>query len=94
MFPYFFSLGLRKQNTDKQFSQFVNMFKKLHINILFADALAQMPKYEKFIKDILRNKKKLEDDEIIMLNEKYSAILLNKLPLKLKNLESFLCLAP
>ena len=94
MFSYFFSLGLRKQNTDKQFSQFVNMFKKLHFNILFADALAQMPKYEKFMKDILRNKKTLEDDEIIMLNEEYSAILLNKLPLKLKNPESFLYVAP
>jgi len=45
------------------------MFKKLHINISFADALAQMPKYGKFIKDILRNKKKLEDNETVMLNK-------------------------
>ena len=45
------------------------MFKKLHINILFADALAQMPKYEKFMKKILRNKRKSEDHETVMLNE-------------------------
>jgi len=45
------------------------MFKKLHINIPFADASSQMPKYEKFIKDILRNKKKLEDNETVMVNE-------------------------
>ena len=38
---------LRKNNTDKQFYQFLIMFKKLHINISFADALAQMPKYAK-----------------------------------------------
>jgi len=65
------------------------MFKKLHINILFADALAQMPKYEKFMKDILRNKKKLEDHKTVMLNEECSTILLNKLSPKLKNPESF-----
>jgi len=65
------------------------MFKKLHINIPFADVLAQMPKYAKFMKEILRNKRKLEDHETIMLNEEYSAILLNKLPPKLKDPESF-----
>jgi len=48
-----------------------------------------MPKYAKFMKEILRNKRKLEDHETIMLNEEYSAILLNKLPPKLKDPESF-----
>ena len=65
------------------------MFKKLHINILFAEALAQMPKYAKFMKEILRNKIKLEDHETVMLNEECSAILLNKLPPKLKDSGSF-----
>ena len=47
-----------KQKTSyKQFVQFLNMFKNLHINIPFAEALAQMPKYAKFMKEILRNKK-------------------------------------
>jgi len=48
-----------------------------------------MPKYAKFIKEILRNKRKLEDHETIILNEECSAILLNKLPSKLKDLGSF-----
>ena len=47
-----------------------------------------MPKYEKIMKYILR-KKKLEDHKIVMLNEECSAVLLNKLPPKLKDLESF-----
>ena len=55
------------------------MFKKFHINIPFVYALAQMSKYEKFMKDILRNKKKLENNETIMLNEECSASLLNKM---------------
>jgi len=65
------------------------MFKKIHINILFAEALAQIPKYAKFMKEILRNKRKFEDHETIMLNEEYSAILLYKLPPKLKDPGSF-----
>ena len=43
------------------------MFKKLHINIPFVGALALMPKNGKFIKDILRNNKKLENHETVML---------------------------
>jgi len=74
--PISFSQRLKKQNRDTQFSQFINMFNKLHINIPFADALVQMPKYATFMNDILRNKKKLEDHETVMLNVEYNAILL------------------
>ncbi|GKF60025.1 hypothetical protein Tco_0176811, partial [Tanacetum coccineum] len=35
------------------------MFKKLHININLAEALALMPKYAKMLKDLLSNKEKL-----------------------------------
>jgi len=45
------------------------MFKKLHINIPFAEALAQMTKYAKFMKEILRNKRKLENYVTVILNE-------------------------
>ena len=60
----------------------------MHINIPFADAVAQMPSYAKFLKEILK-KKKLKDFETVRLNEECSTILLNKLPLKLKDLGSF-----
>ena len=35
-----FPARLVQHNLDKQFSKFLEIFKKLHINILFADALA------------------------------------------------------
>ena len=44
---------LKKHKLDKQFTKFIEVFKKLHINIPFADALEQMPSYVKFMKDIL-----------------------------------------
>ena len=41
------------------------------------------------MKEIPRNKRKLEDRETVMLNEECCAILLNKLSPKLKNSGSF-----
>ncbi|XP_023887557.1 uncharacterized protein LOC111999657 [Quercus suber] len=62
---------------------------QLHINIPFIEALAQMPKYAKFLKDIISKKRKLEEHEIVMLTEESSAILQKKLPPKLKDPGSF-----
>ena len=44
---------LKKNKLDKQFTKFMEVFKKLHINIPFTDSLEQMPSYVKFMKDIL-----------------------------------------
>ena len=49
---------LKKNKLDKQFTKFMEVFKKLHINIPFADALEQMPCYVKFMKDIHVKEKK------------------------------------
>ncbi|XP_057990621.1 uncharacterized protein LOC110671231 [Hevea brasiliensis] len=63
--------------------------KKLYINIPFTEVLAQMPFYAKFLKEILSNKGKLDDYKTVTLTEECSAILQNKLPLKLKDPGSF-----
>ena len=70
------------------------MFKKLHINIPFAEALAQMPQYAKFMKGIMLNKRELEDYETTMLNGEYSAILQHKHLVSLRIQEVSLYLAP
>ncbi|KAM6551806.1 hypothetical protein CsatB_001614 [Cannabis sativa] len=80
---------LRKTNLDKQFTKFLEVFKRLHINIPFAEALEQMPRYVKFMKEILSKKRKLEDYETVALTEECSAILQKKLPPKLKDPGSF-----
>ena len=66
---------LKKHKLDKQFTKFMEVFKKLHINIPFADALEQMPSYVKYMKDILSQKRRLADFEIVNLTEECSAIL-------------------
>ena len=80
---------LKKHKLDKQFTKFMDVFKKLHINIQFADALEQMPSYVKFMKDILSQKRRLADFETVNLTEECSAILQRKLPQKLKDPGSF-----
>ncbi|XP_017981014.1 PREDICTED: uncharacterized protein LOC108663036 [Theobroma cacao] len=84
-----FPQRLKKQRLDKQFEKFLNVFKKLHINIPFAEALENMPSYVKFLKDILTKKRKLEDFETVALTEECSAIIQNKIPPKLKDPGSF-----
>ena len=80
---------MKKSKLEKQFAKFLDIFKKLHINIPFLDALENMPSYVKFMKKILASKKKLEEYGTITLTEEYSAILQKKLPTKLQDLGSF-----
>ena len=74
---------------DDQFSKFLSIFKQLHINIPLIEALEQMPKYARILKDIISKKQKLEEHETVMLTEESSAILQKKLPPKLKDSGSF-----
>ena len=78
--PVPFPQRLIKQKIDKQFSNFLDMFKKLHSNIPFAYALEHNPKYLKFMKMILLKKRRLKEHETITLTEECNAILHNKLP--------------
>ncbi|KAL0409777.1 UNVERIFIED_CONTAM: hypothetical protein Sradi_1912100 [Sesamum radiatum] len=78
-----------KANLDKQFWNFLEIFKKININIPLIAALSQMPSSAKFLKEVLSIKRKWEGGETVKLNEECSAILQNKLPPKLKDLGSF-----
>ncbi|KAL5756520.1 hypothetical protein ACOSQ2_021266 [Xanthoceras sorbifolium] len=80
---------LKKHKDEKSFTKFLEVFKKLHINIHFAEALSQMPTYIKFLKEIISNKCRLADFETVTLTEECSVIIQNKLPPKLKDLSSF-----
>ena len=66
---------LKNNKLDEQFTMFMELFKKLHINIPFADALEQMPNYVKFMKDILSKKRILSDYETIALIEECNTII-------------------
>ncbi|GJV67989.1 DNA-directed DNA polymerase [Tanacetum coccineum] len=66
------------------------IFQDLHFDISFADALLLMPRFAPTIKNLLMNKEKLFELAKIPLNKNCSAMLLKKLPEKLRNPEKFL----
>ncbi|XP_050896110.1 uncharacterized protein LOC127102824 [Lathyrus oleraceus] len=75
----------KKENHEKNFEKFLEMFKKLEINILFLEALEKMPSYAKFMKDIISKKRSIDTD-FIVLTETCSAILQGmKIPIKKKD---------
>ncbi|XP_009593288.1 uncharacterized protein [Nicotiana tomentosiformis] len=78
-----FPQKMKRENLDSQFANILKILKQIHINMPFTDALLQMPSYAKFLKEILSRKRKLEEVSVVMVTEKYSAILQNKLPQKL-----------
>ncbi|XP_016168497.1 uncharacterized protein LOC107611044 [Arachis ipaensis] len=80
---------LMKNAKDSQFSKFLEIFKKLQINIPFVEALEQMPLYAKFLKELMTKKKSWRNDETVILTEECSAIIQHKLPQKLKDPGSF-----
>lgn len=67
---------------DAQFGKFMELFKQLRINLPFVEVVAQMPKYTKFFKELISNKRKLEDLFTVTLEKEYSAMVQNKLPKK------------
>ncbi|XP_073133551.1 uncharacterized protein [Henckelia pumila] len=58
-------------------------------NSVTADALAQMPNYARFLKNLLKNKKKLNDLAQVTINEECSAVIQNRLPQKFQDPGSF-----
>ena len=70
-----FPQGLQKEKIEEQFSRFLDMFKKIEINIPFSEALAQMPNYAKFMKDIMRKKKRFFEEGVVNLTATCSAVI-------------------
>nr|GEW44588.1 hypothetical protein [Tanacetum cinerariifolium] len=89
--PYPSRLNKEKlqDKADIQIHSFFKMFKKLYFNISLAEALAHMPKFAKMVKDLLSNKEKILEPSNTPLNKNCSAVLLKKLPEKLRDTERF-----
>ena len=84
-----FPQRLQKLRREEQFSKFLDIFKKIEINIPFVEVISQMPIYAKFLKEILSKKRKIAEEGIVNLTATCSAIIEQKLPTKMKNPGSF-----
>nr|GEY96032.1 hypothetical protein [Tanacetum cinerariifolium] len=90
--PYPLRMNQEKhQEKDEiQILKVCQMLKQLHINITLADALILIPKYQKMLKALLSNNEKLLELANTPLNENFLAVVLKKLPEKLRDPGNFL----
>ncbi|GJU94775.1 DNA-directed DNA polymerase [Tanacetum coccineum] len=78
-----FSSRLKKQKKDDEDERLLLIFKQIHINLSFLEAMIHMPKGAKVLKDLLSHKEKLEKAaSSVKLSEECSAIIQRNMPQK------------
>ncbi|GJZ71634.1 reverse transcriptase domain-containing protein [Tanacetum coccineum] len=66
------------------------MIQAVRINVPLVDVLARIPNYGKFLKELISNKHKIKQISTAFLSDESSAMIQNKVPLKLRDPRSFL----
>ncbi|GJR98483.1 reverse transcriptase domain-containing protein [Tanacetum coccineum] len=79
-----------REKANYQIEKFYKIFQDMSFEISFADALILMPKFASTLKALIGNKEKLSEMARTPLNEHCSAVILNKLPEKLRDPGKFL----
>ncbi|XP_021746850.1 uncharacterized protein LOC110712704 [Chenopodium quinoa] len=73
----------------EQFGRFLDMLKEAHLSIPLTEDMTQMPRYSKFLKDILSGKRECNEIDSVELGECCSALIHNDLPKKMKDPGNF-----
>ncbi|CAN6544084.1 unnamed protein product [Malus baccata var. baccata] len=76
----------KKDESDKDI---LDIFRKVQVNIPLLDAIKQVPKYAKFLKELCTTRKRASNKEVVRVSENVSAVLQKKLPPKCKDPGSF-----
>ena len=87
--PILFPRRFAQQKKEKSDKDILETLSKVQVNIPLLDTIKQIPRYAKFIKELCTNKRKLDEAATIAVGEEVSAVLLRKLPPKLKDPGSF-----
>nr|XP_027067750.1 uncharacterized protein LOC113693401 [Coffea arabica] len=77
-----FPSRLEKSKKHDKEKKILEVFRKVEINIPLLDAIKQVPKYAKFLRDLCVNRRRLRGDERVIVGENVSAVLQRKLPSK------------
>ncbi|CAN6583757.1 unnamed protein product [Malus baccata var. baccata] len=76
----------KKEEAEKDI---LETFRKVQVNIPLLDAIKQVPRYAKFLKELCTNRRSISTKEVVKVGENVSAILQRKLPPKCKDPGSF-----
>nr|GEX12312.1 reverse transcriptase domain-containing protein [Tanacetum cinerariifolium] len=90
LYPFRLQKEKLREKDDILAAKFMEIFRDLHFELSFADALIHMSKFAPMFKKLLNNKDKLIELTKTPLNENCSAVVLKKLPEKLGDPGHFL----
>ncbi|KAM2494597.1 hypothetical protein ACFX1W_034676 [Malus domestica] len=76
----------KKEEDEKDI---LETFRKVQVNIPLLDAIKQVPRYAKFLKELCTTRKKMSTKEVVKVSENVLAILQRKLPPTCKDPGSF-----
>nr|GFA18820.1 DNA-directed DNA polymerase [Tanacetum cinerariifolium] len=79
-----------RDHANEKIEKFYEIYKEMSFEISFTDALILMPNFASTLKALIGNKEKLNEMARTLMNEHCPAVILNKLPKKLGDLEKFL----
>ncbi|XP_031108716.1 uncharacterized protein LOC116013208 [Ipomoea triloba] len=80
-----FPSRLAKSKKAEEEKEIFETFRKVEVNIPLLDAIKQIPRYAKFLKELCTNKRKLKGNEMVSMGENVSTVLQKKLPPKCKD---------
>ncbi|KAK9048798.1 hypothetical protein SSX86_032234 [Deinandra increscens subsp. villosa] len=70
---------------EREEQEIMETFRKVEVNIPLLDAIKQVPRYAKFLKELCTSKRKLKGNETVKVGENISAVLQKRLPPKCKD---------
>ncbi|KAJ0458186.1 putative aspartic peptidase domain superfamily [Helianthus annuus] len=80
-----FPARLQSTKKEREEQEIMETFRKVEVNIPLLDAIKQVPRYAKFLKELCTSKKKLKGNETVKVSENISAVLQKRLPPKCKD---------
>ncbi|XP_016488555.1 uncharacterized protein LOC107808535 [Nicotiana tabacum] len=76
---------LQKQKDDAMYKKFLDILSQVRVNLPLVKILQEVPKYARYLRDIVANKRRHTEFETIALIEECGARVQSKLPPKLKD---------
>ncbi|XP_070037035.1 uncharacterized protein [Nicotiana tomentosiformis] len=80
-----FPQRLQNQKDDAMYKKFLDILSQVHVNFPLVEILQEVPKYARYLRDIVANKRRHTKFETVALTEDCSARVQSKLPPKLKD---------
>ena len=73
--PYPNRLKPKTKKMEELDKEILNTFKKVEINIPLLDAVRQIPKYAKFLKELCIHKRRIMDKEVVNMGRNVSSLI-------------------